>query len=76
MLETIISDLFEQLGFTWTLENDKVITPTDSDVERVLDEAARQLHNEPIGTRLNVGKLIVEKRPVGHDVYLFTGNFQ
>lgn len=76
MINFLISQLFKQLGHTWTLTNGNVVTPTDNDVERVLDEAARQLYNEEVGSRLNVGGLIIEKRENDHDVYIYVGSYQ
>lgn len=76
MIEYDISELFARLGYTWTLKSGRVIVPDEDDVERFLDEAAKHLHNEPVGTRLSVGKMIIEKTATGHDVYVYTGSYQ
>lgn len=76
MIERTISDLFQKIGRTWNLKGGRTVIPTDNDVEEALDEAARILYNEPIGHRLEIGGLIIEKRPQGHDVYVLVGNYQ
>lgn len=77
MLEKLVAELFERLGHTWILSNNKIIVPTDSDIEKVFDEAAKQLHNGEIGDRLNVGRMIIEKQKENnHDVYLYIGTYK
>lgn len=75
MIEEIISKFFRQNGWTWNLKGGRVVSPSEDDVLAALDEAARMLTSEPVGTRLSVGRLIIEKKHVGHDVYIFVGDF-
>lgn len=75
MVETIISEFFTRMGWTWNLKGGKVVTPSESDVQAALDEAAKQLYNQPVGTQLQVARLIIEKKHTGHDVYMFVGDY-
>jgi len=75
-LEEKLAELFLDNAFTWTLTNGSIIIPDADDIERVLDEAARQLYNEETGTRLDVGRLIIEKRDTDHDVYVYVGSYK
>lgn len=75
MIEEIISEFFARQGWTWHLKKGRVVTPTENDVLAAFDEAARLLTNEPVGTRLSVGRLIIEKKTLGHDVYMYVGEF-
>ena len=74
-LETDIAQHFESKGWTWKLK-DGTVTPTDEDVERALDEAARLLYNENVGAQLEVGRLIIVKKHRGHDVYVMAGTYE
>lgn len=76
MIESLISEIFQRIEHYWNIKGGKRVIPDDNDVERALDEAAKVLYNENIGERLEVGGLIIEKRPVGHDVYCYLGNYQ
>jgi hypothetical protein len=79
MLEQTISDLFEQLGHTLVVVDEKgnktEVTPTDNEIETILDRAVQELYTEKVGNRFNGAKLIVEKRPIGYDVYLYVGHY-
>lgn len=74
MLERIISDWFKKNNWTWNLKRGTV-SPSETDVEDALDEAARILYNETDGTQLEVGRLIVKKKHDGHDVYMYVGEY-
>jgi len=75
MLEQIISKFFTERGWTWKLKGGRVVTPSEQDVLAALDEAARQLHTAPIGSTLQVARLIIEKKHTGHDVYIYAGEY-
>ena len=75
-LEEKLAELFAENAFTWTLTNGEVIVPDAADIEVVLDEAVRQLYNGTDGDRLNVGRLIVEKREKDYDVYCYIGSYK
>lgn len=75
-LEDEIAETFTKNGWTWSLKGGRVVVPTSWDIEAALDEAARLLYNEPVGTQLEVGRLIIQKLPKGHDVYIFAGSYE
>jgi hypothetical protein len=74
MLEQTISKWFAKNKWTWNLKTGAKI-PSEEDVEQALDEAARVLYNEHDGTQLEVGRLIIKKKPNGHDVYMYVGEY-
>lgn len=76
MLEERIASMLKAVGIKWNLAGGKRIQPTEEDVEKALDEAARVLYNGKPGDRLDVAGLIIEKRPNGHDVYVYVGTYQ
>lgn len=75
MIEQIISQFFRDRGWTWRLKGGRVVTPSEQDVLAALDEAAKQLHKEPVGSTLQVARLIIEKKHTGHDVYVYVGEY-
>lgn len=74
-LESDIAQAFEREGWTWNLKKGEVV-PSEEDIEAALDEAARVLYNEPVGSILTVGRLIIEKKHRGHDVYVYAGAYE
>lgn len=74
MLEKIISEWFRKNNWTWNLKSGTV-SPSETDVEDALDEAARILYNENVGAQLEVGRLIIKKKHTGHDVYMYVGEY-
>ena len=75
MVAEEIARIFRREGWTWSLKDKGSIVPDEDDVEAALDESARMLYDEPVGTQLEVGRLIVVKKHRGHDVYIFVGEF-
>jgi hypothetical protein len=75
-LEEELARIFRKNGWQWHLKGDKWIIPDEEDILDALDEAARVLYDKNVGDRLEVGRLIIEKRPLGHDVYVFAGTFE
>lgn len=75
-IEDELAEWFEKNGWTWHLKGDRHVVPEPTDIEAALDEAARLLYNEPVGTQLEVGRLIIKKQPRGHDVYVFVGPYE
>ena len=73
-LEDDIAEIFEKHGWEWNLKKGTTI-PDSWDIEQALDEAARLLYNEPVGTQLEVGRLIIQKKHRGHDVYVYVGPY-
>lgn len=74
-VEEEISRVFRREGWTWNLKDKSSVVPDEDDIAAALDEAARLLYTEPVGSQLEVGRLIVKKKHHGHDVYLFMGEF-
>jgi hypothetical protein len=75
MIVDWIVEQFERIGHTWTVGG-KTVQPTADDVQKTLDEAVRMLYTRPSGQQLEVGGIIVEKRPHGHDVWVYLGNYK
>ena len=75
MIERIVTDVFHRIEHMWKSER-LYFVPSEDDVRKVLDKAAETLYDEPIGTQLQTGGLIIEKAPKGYDVYVFTGNYK
>lgn len=76
MLEYTLAQTFKENGWTWQIKGRGHVVPTETDIEKALDEAARLLYNEEPGTRLEVGRLIITKTTSGHDVYVYAGNYE
>lgn len=74
MIEQIVAEIFERIGHVWMLDSGLTV-PTEDDVHRMLDAAAKALYDSPIGTQFQTGGLVIEKAPTGHDVYVFVGNY-
>ena len=70
-----IINMLTEAAVQWNTEQG-LIDPTEDDLELVLDNMARMLYGEPVGTQLTVGGLMMEKRPLGHDLYVFAGNYE
>ena len=75
MIETIISEFFTKMGWTWNLKGGRVVTPTEVDVSNALTEAAKALYDQP-HQQLEVGRLIIQR---GHtqakDVFMYVGTY-
>lgn len=74
MLEEEIARVFRKNGWTWKLKKGTVV-PDEGDVMDALDEAARVLYDEPVGTQLEVGRLIIKKTATGQDAYIYVGEY-
>ncbi len=75
-LEDELAAWFAKNGWTWHLKGGRETIPSPDDIEAALDEAARLLYNEPVGTQLEVGRLIIKKLHRGHDVYIYVGPYE
>ena len=75
-IEDDLAEVFKKNVWTWTLKGGRVVIPTADDIEHALDEAARMLYTEPVGTQLEVGRLIIKKQTRGHDVYIYAGPYE
>jgi hypothetical protein len=74
-LESDLAGVFARNGWTWSVKGKGSIVPSEDEIERALDEAARMLYNEQVGAQLEVGRLIIKKKAKGHDVYIYVGPF-
>lgn len=74
MIEAIVSDVFDKTGQTWKVDG-QPHQPTEDDVLKVLDAAAAKLYDEPVGSRLETGGMLIEKMPQGHAVYVYCGEY-
>lgn len=74
MIAQMISEWFNTIGHEWKTTGG-YIEPSEEDVTKVLDNAAGRLYDSPVGTRLETGGLIIEKREYGFDVYCYLGNY-
>lgn len=76
MISSIVSEFFDRIGHFWYVDGGTTtVTPSEDDVEKVLDRAAVALYDGAVGDRLEVGGLIIEKAEHGHDVYMYVGNY-
>lgn len=69
-----IQKTFEDNLWEWNFSTGYRI-PSVEDVEGVLDEAAKVLYDEPVGAQLEIGRLIIRKLAIGHDVYIYSGQY-
>lgn len=74
MIEETIVRVFNMIKHTWKV-GDQQVQPNQDDVQRVLDEVAKELSKAAVGDRLSIAGLVIEKRPVGHDVYCYVGSY-
>lgn len=75
-LEEEIAQRFLENGYEWKIKDKGKKVPDADEIQQALDEAARVLYNEPVGTQLEVGRLIIVKKHRGHDVYMFAGTYE
>jgi hypothetical protein len=77
MVEELISEIFRKIGHTWKTTGG-LIHPSYKDVRRLLDEAQKTVYDEGLndGDRFEAGRLIIEKRPEGLDIYVYVGNYK
>jgi hypothetical protein len=67
-------DAFAFTGRTWKIGG-KHLPPTENDVQKVLDEAAKTLYAKKTGSTFTMGGLHIEKTGSGHDVYVHVGTY-
>lgn len=74
MLEMDLKEYFSARDWKLKLKDD-LTAPDESDFEAILDEAAKMLYDEPVGTQLEVARLIIIKLHKGYDVYVLAGRY-
>lgn len=75
MLVEELARRFRVNGWTWTVRGREDVVPEESHIQAALDEAVKMLYDEPVGAQLEVGRLIIQKKHTGHDVYMFVGEY-
>lgn len=75
MVSEQIEQIFDWNYHTWVVGGREGHRPTINDIERTLDEAHRRLYNEPEGTIIEVGGLIIRKQTDTLDVYVHVGEY-
>lgn len=75
MIEEVIAQTLEATGHMWRVEGE-FIEPSIEDVHEVLDKAAKELYEREIGTRLEIGGIIVDKQENSHSVYVYAGEYK
>lgn len=73
----LLEDLEEQFkvrDFKYRV-NGELITPNKDDLSKILAELRRLLENEPDGTQVSLGRLIMKKQSDHNDVFLFLGEY-
>jgi hypothetical protein len=76
MLEETLAEFAQKLKHTVRLDTGYYITPEQEDFEKILDEAARQLYNEPVGATLRIARLLIERKEGYFDVYQHVGIYK
>ncbi|AXH67384.1 hypothetical protein SEA_WOFFORD_249 [Streptomyces phage Wofford] len=68
--------LFDQKGYRWRVDG-KLKKPTLKDIDNALEKITEKMANEPVGTWVYVGRLIVVKDADGMlDVYVHHGTIE
>lgn len=75
MIEQLISEVLDRINHLWKIGGE-LKQPSTEDVARVLDKAAGELYDRPIGTRLEIGGIIIDKQANGHTVYVYCGDYK
>lgn len=69
MLAQRLASLFEERQYTWKIDG-QLSVPSENDIQDVIDEAQNRLKTKPMGTWLEIGRLIFVKSPDNLDVYV------
>lgn len=75
-LEADLAQTFKDNGWKWRLKGGRYETPSEEDVLAALDEAARLLYDGAVDDQLVMGRLIIRKKAIGHDVYVYCGPYE
>jgi hypothetical protein len=73
MIEDDLADLSTTLGHFYRLSTGRSVIPSAIEFEKILDEARRVLYDEPVGSTLRIGRLIIERLDNDLDVYIHVG---
>lgn len=71
-VEEELESLFLVKGYHWNIGGNLII-PNAEDIRVTIDRAKEELYDEPDGTQLQVGRLIIKKQDGHYDVYVMIG---
>lgn len=71
-LEEELESMFLVKDYRWRI-NGSLVYPTATDIRETIDRAVKELYDEPEGTQLEVGRLIIKKADGHYDVYAMIG---
>jgi hypothetical protein len=71
-IESEIESLFIAKGYQWMIGGKRVF-PTTEDIRSTIDRAVDELYDEPDGTQIEVGRLIIKKRDGHFDLFVMIG---
>lgn len=74
MIITIIHGIFQQTKRLWKVDG-TLVAPTEDNIKKALDSAAKALYNEDVGSTFTMGGLHIEKAHKGFDVYVHVGQY-
>lgn len=74
MVEKLINYVMFATGRTWRIGGEDVL-PDENDIMLTLDRAAKELIDSDTGQILEVGGLLIEKKNLGHAVYIYVGDY-
>lgn len=60
MIYDELEEYFKENGFVWNIDGEHKV-PDAIDIQMVVDKAVAVLYDEPLGSILEVGRLIVQK---------------
>lgn len=69
MIAERLASLFEERQYRWKIDG-QLSVPSQKDIQDVIDEAQSRLLTEPVGTWLEIGRLIFIKSPANLDIYV------
>lgn len=73
MIYDELAEFFKDNHYVWKFDNGKR-TPTADDIQEVVDLAVQKLYDEPSGSILEVGRLIIQKSDnKTYDIYVHFG---
>jgi hypothetical protein len=68
-----LSKIFLDKGYTWKIQSGESVVPDKDALLIAFNQVEARLKNEPSGTRLEVGHLVIVKFDDFYDVYVHIG---
>ena len=75
MIYDVIADHYKNLGLQFKVSGEDT-TLDYQDIEKILDDAAKHLYKEPVGTQYERAGMIVRKTETGFVVFAYVGTLQ